>query len=503
MQVSRLAFYEEYKPLRNTMRRFALLDGLVDVWGYALHVIHGQPLRAGLAVGIPLQIGGHIGDYLYPWDLDVMARELLINAGARGTLRLGRWSDLAKVSKMVRRLDGLSSQQPDTPDVLFEIHRIVHRQFPWQRSPTVDSTVRYLKVFGASNLEEIVLRELGMSMKQLFLLGGAVTGNFMRDWGMSTNQDYAVLGIGIKQSQAFFDRLAATPAQLKASLDTKATYGTDWLYAWNPLERWPLIRFDPAHPDRVICPIPAYLQRRVMSGVFYDLVNSKDFKNPYGTAFESYIGEVTTMVCLPPRFRLIKDEPYFVKLQEQRGVDWVLGDETAELAIECKAKRLRLEAKLMSDTAALSAELDEMAKAIVQLYRNIREAQADKAPWKPNGSPIYPIVLTFEEWFLFSPFVQNMLGEHVRRRLENLHIPISVLDEMPYTVASAHEYEVAIQVIAQIGIQNLLSKKTQSEFRHWSLMPFMTTHFPTELSSCHRRLFMEDLQAIMAEVQKA
>ena len=52
------------------------------------------------------------------------------------------------------------------------------------------------------------------------------------------------------------------------------------------------------------------------------------------------------------------------------GVDWVLSDSKGHLFIECKTKRLTLDAKTLSDSVALDRDLDVMAKAVVQHYRN-------------------------------------------------------------------------------------------------------------------------------------
>jgi hypothetical protein len=79
-----MSFYDEYKPFRNYMRRFELLPSLVDVWRYSLHVVEGQPLPSDYAADRtafkPLK------EDLYPWDLDILARERVLNAGARGTV---------------------------------------------------------------------------------------------------------------------------------------------------------------------------------------------------------------------------------------------------------------------------------------------------------------------------------------------------------------------------------------------------------------------------------
>jgi hypothetical protein len=75
-------------------------------------------------------------EHFYPWDLDILARELVLNAGKRGDRSLRTWDHLAVAVNHIRRLDEAAYMDSGTEpsDVIFELHRIAHRQFPWQIS---------------------------------------------------------------------------------------------------------------------------------------------------------------------------------------------------------------------------------------------------------------------------------------------------------------------------------------------------------------------------------
>lgn len=394
-----MTFYESYKPFRNYMRRFELVASLIDIWRYALHIIDGQDLPADYATGKPNY--EPVSKYIYPWDLETLSRELVLNACDLGDRSLRRWTDLAPAVNHIRRLDGCAYVLEH--DVMFELHRIAHRQFPWQTDMGVNPMMRAFKVFGERGVEAIVQREMGMTARQFLQLGMAVGGHFSKRWGMSTNQDYAVLGISRDASDAFFKRLTCTIAQLRAATSKRQSYDRDWLYVWNPLEATPLISFDLAFPDRVLCPIPRFLTLRASAGIFYDLVKSADFDNPFGSSFQSYVGEILAATCPHPRFTILTEEPYYVGSQQMHGADWVLSDRTGHVFIEAKTKRLTVNAKTLSDTAALDRDLSVMAAAIVQNYRNIGDALDRRTRWVPDGLPIYPLILTLEDWFIFYP----------------------------------------------------------------------------------------------------
>ena len=247
-----------------------------------------------------------------------------------------------------------------------------------------------------------------------------------------------------KSSNAFFRRITCTLPELKAETIERQSYDRDWLYTWNPLEATPLVSFDAAFPDRVLCPIPRYLLQRASAGIFFDLVKTADFDNPFGNLFQRYIGELISAFCKPPSFSVLAEEPYYVGKKKMHGVDWILSDETGHIFIESKTKRLTVNAKTLADAVALDKDVIVMAEAIIQHYKNIRDALAGKAKWRSDRLPIYPTILTLEDWFILSPRVDEMLKNHVRKMLAAAAIQESVLDEMPYTIASSHEFELAI-----------------------------------------------------------
>lgn len=492
--------HREYKPFRNYLRQFDLVSSLTDLWCYSLHVMEGLPLPAGYAVGRP-PLMRPLKEHLYPWDLDVLARELALNASYRGRRSLRNWNDLAAAINHMRRLDDLAYTEghDGRRDIMFEMHRLVHRQFPWQMNRGVNPMMRAFKVFGANAIEAVAKSELGMTARQFFKLGMAIGGHFQSKVVMSTTQDYEAIGIPASATRNFFDRITCTLEELKRQVAKGQSYDGDWLYRWNPLEAKPLIRFDSRNPDRVICPIPRYLLRRASGGLFYDLVNVPGFDNPFGGSFQDYIGEVLRKTCKYSHFTILAEKPYLVGGEIFHGVDWILSDRTGHLFIETKTKRLTLNAKTLSDTTALERDLVLMAEAIVRHYRNIRDAQNDLTQWVRDSLPLFPLIVTLEDWFMLSPSVNEMLNQHVRRLLAEAGLEARMLDELPYTIASSHEVEIVAQVIAQVGVAPVMEGKTRSEALGWLLLPFITSKFQHEMRQVDYKLFAREFLSIFPE----
>jgi hypothetical protein len=491
-----MGFYEDYEPFRNYMRRFSLIESLVDVWQYSLHILNDVPLPADYAIGKPPF--DPIKRNVWPWELEILAREIVLNATTKGDHSLRRWNDLAGAINHIKRLDNEAYVAfGDQRDVLLEMHRIVHRQFPWQIGVGVNPLMRAFRIFGRGVVEGIVIREFGLTMHQVLLIGIAMTGHFQKSPHMS-NYDCSKLGIPQDSSRAFFARLTSTIDALRDLTVKQQSYDPDWSYAWNPLEATPLVSFDRNHPERVICPIPFYLLRRISTGIFYDLVNTPDFDNAFGESFQIYVGEVIEFACKPPRFAIMPEESYYIGSKKFHGVDWVLSDDTGHLFIEAKTKRLTLGAKIRSINAHLDRDLVTMATAIVQHYQNILRALDRTTRWKPDGLPIYPLILTLEDWFIFSPSVVDILNNHVRRLLHERGVSEQVLSDMPFTIASAHEFEAASQVIAQVGVDALMIKKTSVEQRSWRLLQFMQGHFADEIKRVTWRMFEADWKRLLS-----
>ena len=278
-------------------------------------------------------------------------------------------------------------------------------------------------------------------------------------------------------------------AELKAETAKKQSYAPGLALCIQPTGLKPLIAFDPAHPDRVICPIPRYLVRRTQGGVFFDLVKTSGFDNPFGNSFQAYLGEVMAIVCPTSNFTITPEEPFYVGKDLKHGVDWILSDQSGHLFLESKAKRLTLDAKIRSDTIALEKDLAIMAEAITQNYQNILWALDGKTKWKPDGLPIYPVILTLEDWFVFSPSVQDILKSCLNDLFTRRSMPLELLEKMPYAIMSATEFELVVQIIAQTNIATVMAGKAAPEHRDWSWLPFLFFAFKKEFGSVSLKLF--------------
>lgn len=491
------AIYDAYKPLRNYMRQCSLEATLVDLWQLSQHVANPAAMRAPAQAGArPYSVEGH----LFPWDMPVLAREILLHAQQRGgTKRLNTPDAIQTVVTSLRKIGNEGSKlRLNSQDAVFsELVRLSHCQFPRQQGKIYKSLIRHLKIFGSPSVAPLLETSTGLTAKEFFFLGFALTGHLQRRFDINSIQDYSEFGIPLAKSSTFFSRLSVTIDRLRPLLATQSVDAT-WEYGWNPLEATPLVVLDSKHPNRMYCPVPELLLRRFSTGLYYDLVKVPGFGNAFGTAFEAYVGEVLAVSYQDDPAQILKETPYLVGRDTHHGPDWILCDAGGNLFIECKTKRLTLAARQTGDTA-LRAEIDKIAEAVVQNYKNIQEAQQGLSSWVPNNHPIIPLVITLEDWFLFGSFMHDQLKQSVHSQLLDARIDTQIMESMPYAVMSCLEFELCLGAMRENGIAKFFEGKRKIKYLDWMWPEYINQEYKGVKTINLQKAFEADWRKVIPE----
>lgn len=475
--------FDAYEPLRNNIAKCNLEISLEYIWEY----FRGQSVNLSQPNKTP-----------FPWEMSLLAREIILNCSSSGDKKIGGY--IQKIINQIRYTENIAiKDQLNQSNVFFEMHRIVHRQFPWQIRNDMNVFIRCYKIFGERHVEDVLIRETGLTMRKLYVMGLAVSGHLLEYPGINSEQDYSSFGIDNQSTSTFFKKISTDIVSLRQRTKEVQSYDNQWAYTLNPLEGTPLVCIDLKHPNRLHCPIPQFLMQRITRGIFYDLINATDFGNPYGLAFQEYIGEVISERFPNSQYTLMAESEYKIGKKRKDGVDWILSDFSANTFIECKTKRLNLEAKTSLNYDVLEKQLEVLAEAIVQLYKNIKDAIAGHSNWTINDLPIYPVLVTLEDWYMSNPSTIEVLNLDIIEKLSELNICLSVLERMPYTIVSTNDFEAISHVIAAVGIQKFFALKTSSEYQHWTLIPFASHHFPEQFKINPPLLFEADLARILPE----
>ena len=494
--------YEAYKPLRNHLRKYNLVQSLADIWTLSDHLSNKTQLPRTFNDGQPHRVK----DFMHQWDVAILTREIVLNASPQGALRLDSFNSLASAINRIRDVENASSIEyfrtrgVGAQIALASLYATVHRQFPWQRQRQMTSLMRYMKVFGAQAVETVLMQSSGLSIRDWYLMGMAISGHVLREPGINAQQDLQTFGISPERTQAFFEKLSMGIEPLRQKIQSMQLYDENWLYSWNPIEESPLIAADSKKPHLLYCPMPELVMKRFSQGLFYELKNARGYENPYGYSFQAYIGDVIHETFRGATYELQAEVPYRDGRNQKHGADWILMDPSGNLFIECKTKRVKQAAKMAFDRDSVQEQFEVLAKAIVQLYKNIADAKQGITQWVPNSRPIYPLVVTLEDWYLFGSPVGAMLKELVKEKLQAQGMDTAMQDCMPYTVVSSGELEAVGSVLAQVGIHPFLEGRHKENFKDWLVQDYAQEVFPDACRKAPRILFRDDLIHVIPEI---
>lgn len=474
--------YKLYKPLRNQLRTLNL-EGLLTL---ITQVARDPLMSAVLKVRNP---HGQLFD-VYSWELHLIAREALLHAPLDQTKK---WPDtrhlLELVSHLRRISEGISREKINSSaDAAQALHPLIHQQARWQHARDWDRFYRVYRIYNRDNVRPLLEAAVGMRLNTINTLTFAIAG-FAHRWpAIISNQDYSSVGVSDEERDAYFSLFGAPLADLHDAIKQRARYDESWAFTWNPFESTPLIQLRADRPHEYLCPVPQLLLRRATESLFFDLGSSgAKFDNPYGQAFQDYVGDVLRAQFKRPEHSVIEEHRYWVNKNQKHGVDWIVSDSSGHVMIECKTRRLKVDAKAIVDGELLTTALDELAAIVVQHYKNVRDALDGKTHWKPDGRPVFPFIVTFEDWYLFAPHVVERLHDLVHERLTRLGHAV-MLESFPFIVTSIAEFEMAGQAIALIGIDKFCANRVASANRHFSLATHAQYAFP-ETQVTHERLF--------------
>lgn len=293
--------YQRYKPLRNLFSQFSVELSFQHIWLLSQHVLNDHPLPNDPSFSFIKSQFKTLKGLVYPWELVTILREIIINSGDKGNKTLFNYNHLSDAVNGIRDYGNqIASRRLNADDVLKELHRIAHHQFPWQRINNLELLIRYKKILGSSTVNKLAHDQTGLDLNQLMFIGFAARAHLLKHPGFNLEQSYQEFGINKEKSRNFFEKLTIDLSTLKQSYIENQSHHELWDYSWNPLEEKPLISISKSNPHFTYCPVPELFMKRITSGLFYDFVSAKDFGNSYGESFEMYVGEVISKLFNQP-----------------------------------------------------------------------------------------------------------------------------------------------------------------------------------------------------------
>jgi hypothetical protein len=297
----------------------------------------------------------------------------------------------------------------------------------------------------------------------------------------------------------FLNKITIDIDLLKTKLIENQKFDDSWEYTANPFEQYPLVTLKKNTFTNVSCPFPQLLQKRISEGLYFDVVDDTPiFSDSFGKSFQDYVGDVLKKIFSNENFEVIPETDFMNGKKISHGVDWILTDDTASLFVECKTKRLRLKSKFDLESEEFVKDIDKLSEAISQTYKNVTLAINGKSNWEYNKKPIYPILITLEDWLIISPTIRENLNDLVREKLIKAGLNPKLMVTMPFTISSINSFEIASSTIRENGINSFMSVKVNDEFNNWDISNFSREFFKDNYYY-ENEIFPEDLEKFMRD----
>jgi hypothetical protein len=488
---------QSYKRLRNHLRKTELVDSLAVVRAYFQNLQFRRPFPSDIEVP-RFYSRLSVSDAVHEWELAALAREVILNASERPAEKtLREWNYFAGAINKVKEFENDLVDIYPKGSILRELHRIAHRQFVWQRRPNAKRITRYFQIFSRPAVNELVTSLTGLNTLDIYLIGLALLGIYFDKFALNYPPNITIPTLDQGKLHRFEVHFSRELATIRATLQESSKIDANYIYSFNPLEAYPLVRMLVNGRESLVAPIPTFLFRRFTDGLYYEIRGADGFDAAFGDAFQWYVGEVIARANTQNALTVYPETEYLVGRDRRRTVDWLIRDETGVVFLECKTKRLRFEAKSDITTAStLEEETDKLAQFIVQTYRGIRDYFNGAYPYGNSPRvPVFPIIVTLEEWYAFGPEIFSRLDARVAARLMDAGISADWAREFPYSFCSIEDFEALVQVIAMRGIDTVIGLKTRGEERQWIMSTFLHARFPEDYKKS-RTLFPEVLDAI-------
>lgn len=491
---STLDIYELYKPLRNELRKIDTQGLLIILWHAAKVPLDGAVIKLKNKFGRVFDI--------FPWEIYLLAREAVLQSVSDKKRKQVQTDDVFKLVNHLRRISNDTSKKTinSVESALRSLHPLIHQQARWQNSREWERFHRAFRIYNRDDVRPLLENKLGMRISTIYSLTFAIAGGAAKSPGVLSNIDYTFMDISANERDAYFAAFGASLSNIRDEIEQRQQYDERWAFTWNPLEGTPLIKLSDDFPHQYLCPFPQFLLRRATDSLFFDLAKSEeDFVNPYGMAFQVYVGDVLLAQFKGPIHRLLEEQTYnATKKLLKHGVDWIVSDASGHIMFECKTRRLRVDAKAVADGGDLTKSIVDLAVIVVQHYKNLQDALQGLTRWRPDEKPVYLFVVTLEDWYLFAPHVIEQLDSLVHERLSKLGLE-HLLSSSPFIVTSVAELETAGQAIAQIGIHKFCENRVASGNSHFGLSMHAPQAFP-DIKVKYERLFSSSSKEMLGHL---
>ena len=417
---------------------------------------------------------------LHRWELETLTQQLFLtpkDGPHEKNSRITNCAEFSAAAAAVKFLRSLENAEASIylkrMDVLREMPRIGHREFPWQRGYlNVPQFYRYAFIYGQGACAVYFERTYGLSMNQFSLIGFALFAAITKRVWIRHPYPLSAFGISPEVMDVAMSLLSKPIEQARALTaklvrETNEKRGSILPIAYQPsfLRQFPIVLFG----ERMCSPLRDLILLRITSGIYYDLVSGPaNLRNEAADRFEAYAADY--IAALMPRFAVERSQTYPFHGNEVHTPDITLraADEIIA-AIECKATKLTFAAQYSDDPVAeASREYKEIAKGVFQLWRYFSHVRRGIVPGTTLRPDVVGVVLTLDTWLVMSgPIIKEVFSTAEALSAEDPEI--TVADRRPVTFCHTADLESTLSTTDEDGFLATLIAATTEHYSGWML----------------------------------
>lgn len=496
-------FYSKYKKLRNKIHQTQLDDSLYVLWSYNAH-LNGREIdfkARGIEVSneFLLAKNGHKRTFLAEWDLRMLVKEVIINS-PKNVYKPKTFRTLSyfanTVNEIKENLDSYLYEKFIHPlgedGIYLHINRIAHLQFQFQTKIANQRVIaRYFKIYNKPPTKSLLEQKIGMSLEKFYLVSLVLYGYFLEKIQAIMPIQNKIPELEAEHFEKALKFLSTDFESLKEAYIKNQKYDESFFYQIHIGEIFPLIKMNYMGADSLICVDSLSLFWRCTDGLYYELHKDEEFRKELGKSFELYVEDVLKK-ALSNKYTLIGEFEYGSSHNKALTTDWIILSTKEVLFVECKTKRLTRNSKTTIKTSEhLNNDIDQMAKFVVQTYKRIDDFKNNKfdLPTQETIESIFPIIVTMEEWYIFG-FIKRKIHEAIIKKMNEANLPISYLEQMPYTICSVGTFETLAQTLNYVDFKSIISSITKDEM-DYEFKTILLNKFQEEIKKT-KPLFEED-----------
>jgi hypothetical protein len=324
---------------------------------------------------------------IHQWELETLLIQLFhapkeaSQSSDTAAFDCSKFNSIADLVNRLRKLEDIESGvylRGGGITIFGELHRIMQRQFHWQRGYfNLPQLYRYAFIYAQGKCGEYFERTYGLPITELNLVGFGLFGQSMlAPW---IRRDFTIPEVGLTTDLSERALPLTLTSAHRARQETKkiiddvtAKHGRPIPTAFLPsiLRRFPLISVDD-EAKQFVAPIPEVLLMRVTSGLYYDLIpGGQALLNEASDRFEEY--SAAYVDAQMGRFKV--NRAYRYEIKKGLPVDTpdllVKDGENLVLVAECKAAKLTYLAQFAEDPfEAEKKQYLQIANGVFQLWR--------------------------------------------------------------------------------------------------------------------------------------